>query len=546
MGSLLARAHWRSWVAGVLVLFAIATTWVQGLRVGADQVFPGPMNRHRDAVAIALTLTAYGEWHGYASFRKVVRVLNDNGLSIHPEDVTHTGMKDYFEVMRSPAVVNAAIAKAASLSEPGSEGLYFLNDEKGSAVFYILAFWLFGTTVASFFYTYALLFTLSALAFLTSFFRRAEMLLLLLAVLFAHAVLVVACQDLQPDVNAIHSGRFLPLLSLIAVLHLVFLLVLQVRPTPWQVAGAIFQTALFLFVLNARGSALWQAMLMLAFCGWWFLKASMPFIRGRMRAAEKRQRPTLWPAAVVIVGLLAHQVVVRVEYHPRFLSAKGTVNHVIWHSLTTALHNNPARTEVFGIDGGVPVWDDAVAYSLFKREISRRGETLAQYLIGDGDWRLRTSDPTFDYVWSRYDGIMRDQFLKAVSSHPFYALKSFTVYQTRDTIKAVYSVVRDNFPAIVQPAALFILFVGALVLGRTLEAVPVVWGVLAIAAPLAALPTYASAVVPLRITDLLFVMLSMLYFAFAQGTARLLIPVMKVGHGSADMPRLPGLRRSVD
>src|SRR5688572_11628168 len=103
MGFDVARAQWRSWVAMTLVFMAVGMTWIQGLSVGADQVFPGPMNRHRDAVAIALTLTAYGEWHGYASFRKVVRALNDSGLSIQPEDVAQTGMKNYFEVMRSPA-----------------------------------------------------------------------------------------------------------------------------------------------------------------------------------------------------------------------------------------------------------------------------------------------------------------------------------------------------------------------------------------------------------------------------------------------------------
>ena len=49
-----------------LIALVIAATLIEGMKAGADKVLPGPMRRHRDEIAIALTLVQYGKWLGYA------------------------------------------------------------------------------------------------------------------------------------------------------------------------------------------------------------------------------------------------------------------------------------------------------------------------------------------------------------------------------------------------------------------------------------------------------------------------------------------------
>ena len=511
----------RTVFAILLVAACIAAAWIEGIRAGADKVLPGPMNRHRDAIAIAMTWTAYGDWHGYAAYKRIVQTLNDAGLSIHSDKVTHTGLRDYFEVMRAPKVLDAALARAASVENVEAGGLYFLNDEKGMSLFYALAFKLFGHQVASFFHTYMGLLSLAAFAFFAAFWRRQEALFVLVCVLLAEGAIIVVCQHLEPDVNAIHSGRFLAALSAIPALHLLLLMVYRERFSLAQFAAALVQTLLLIFVLNARGSAIWQLIPLVGLGAWrafeWARRRFVVVGPARPIAGTGHG---MWILALVVMGLIALRLHAAYAYHPRFYQPDGTVTHIFWHSLTTALHNNPKRTEKFGIDAGIPTWDDVVVHELFKRVIARRGEPLSAYLRNDGEWRLRTSDPSFDFVWPKYESVVRDLFLDAVASHPGYTLQSFLLYQTRDTVKTLARVIMDHVWRILSPIAAALLALGVLLFSKAPALPRETWGWIGVTLACSAMPTYASAVIPLRVTDLLLISLVVVYLAigeFARG-----------------------------
>ena len=58
-----------------LILCVLLSTALEGVHSGWYRWLPGSMSRHRDSVAVAITTVAYGKWQGYASYRKVNRVL---------------------------------------------------------------------------------------------------------------------------------------------------------------------------------------------------------------------------------------------------------------------------------------------------------------------------------------------------------------------------------------------------------------------------------------------------------------------------------------
>ena len=408
----------------VLVLFGV--TIFQGVRAGADQTLPGPMTRHRDAAAAAITYVKHGQWLGYANFRAVVQAMNDAGLAILPEQARRAGVENYFEALRRPEVVDGAFASAASLTSPAEHGLFYsAQDDRGLAFYYVAAFALFGISVASLFKLYILLFGISVAAFLLTFHREPRALILLILWLCVHAAIVRIIGDLPHDVHVVHGNRFLSLLSMLAMFHFMLLIVCRVPPRPINLIAAGLQLALLLLVINARTSTFWQFIsVALLFGG-----LTAGWLWHRRRSTTVVPRPPAWPLALIFVGFIAlslHQRVVTTEHYRGDTSQVG---HGLWHPLVNALHNNPNRTKRFGIPAGLPIWDDAVVYWVFESEIAQRGQSLEDYIIGDADWPLRTSERRWDYNWGRYEGVLKQYFWRTVAEHPAYALRSFLVEQ---------------------------------------------------------------------------------------------------------------------
>jgi hypothetical protein len=72
----------RSIILIALMFGTLACTLLAGRDIGADARFPGPMVRHRDSAAIAITYLHYDKWLGYASYTKINKRLSDLGLSL--------------------------------------------------------------------------------------------------------------------------------------------------------------------------------------------------------------------------------------------------------------------------------------------------------------------------------------------------------------------------------------------------------------------------------------------------------------------------------
>jgi hypothetical protein len=483
------------------------TVWL-GMSAGWSSWLPGSMSRHRDAEAVAITAVAYGHWQGYAAYRDVNRVLRQYGLSVHQEDLARVGAKHYFEVMMDPQRLEAGLNAASALAAPASGGMYYSQDEKGMAAFFIAAFKIFGISPTSWFWLYITLYTLSVATLSVAFRARVDALFLSLVLVSAHAIAAKIIPEITlHDVSVIQGNRFLGIMGSVAMCHLMLLILLRTRPSIGQVAGAAIQAALISLAIYARTSTAWLLIgLMALWAGLWLVATLRRWWSEESSRLESR--PMFWPIAVAVVGLAALFLQDRYVQDTAYRDGRAHGAHVFWHNLTTALHNNPSRTVRYAIPADYPVHDDRVTYLLFDREIVRRGADRSRYLVGDADWIYRTTSPELDFRWEAYDSVVREIFLRTVGSDPLYAMYSFLVQQPVSALRITFG--RDFLLSskVLDSVSLIILAIAALLAGSSiLRASKAYFIVLATISLSVVVPVVLAAVIELRVVELFYVLL---------------------------------------
>ena len=489
----------------VLIVLVLLHTALEAVWAGWYCWLPGGLSRSRDAEAVAITAVAYGKWQGYASYRAVNRTLREHGLSVQQEDLARVGATHYFDVMTDPKLLDAALKAASTLDAPAAEGMYYSQDEKGAAAFYIIAFALFGIASASWYWLYMALYSLSVLAACVAFHRRSEVLFFLLAVVCTHELVAQLLPTIpRQDLNLIHASRFLGIMASVAMFHLMFLILQRKRPTTSEIAAAALQTGIICLTVNARTSAAW---LLIAVMLLWAMLWLMWLFR-RARTGLQAPKPTSWPMGVLalgLAGLLLHQ---QFGQDPAFHDSRAQGGHVFWHNIVTTLHNNPLHTGRYGIPAEFPVYDDQVSYLLFDREVARRGEERSKYLMGDSDWVYRTSSPDLDFRWVAYDRVLRDVFVRTVASDPWYAIYSFLAQQPRSAVTIVFG--RDflRSRALLDRAPFLALIFGVLLIAANIPLRPATYvPVLAFASFGVVLPVLCAAVAELRVVEMFYILL---------------------------------------
>lgn len=439
----------------MLMIGTLTYTLIAGRDIGADARFPGPMVRHRDSAAIAITYLHYDRWFGYASYTKINKRLNDLGMSLEGEVWKKYG-GGMLDLMQRPETMDAALAGALQVTDPAAEGLYFIDsDEKGMSLFYIFCFALFGYKIAGFFYGYLVLLTASTVLYCFAFFRRADLLFVGLAVLAAHFAAVLVCQQLEPDVNVIHSSRFIGLVTMLASLHLSLLVATRERLSFGTLLPALGQVMLLSLVIIARNSALWELFPVFMITG--FLWA--------IRLRKFDQWPAFWPsglAVLSIVAIMAHNAFV---LNPHYRGPGATQQHVFWHALALGLHNNPNRLK-YGIPASVDPSEDTVAHIIFQQEITRRGQTWADFETKNSD---RTLLNGIDLAWGAYELVLRDVLLRTMRENPLYVLQSFLIYQPLSIAASLFSPILFDWPRILDWRVV------AMLAGGLLVAAPGMW-----------------------------------------------------------------------
>jgi hypothetical protein len=495
--------------SALLVLCALAlcalTVW-EGTRVGADRTLPGALARHVNGLAVAISCLSYSHCHGYTSLRSVDQALYDGGLNYsQAAEPVH-----YVHFLHDARFINQALQRAASIPEPGTAVNSMGPHEKGLAFFYTLSMMVFGIQLSSLFYGFMLVFFITVLLFAIAFSRDLLAMASLIAACSAMYLIVPVVQELSPDVNAVHGSRYLPLLGIVPVLHLL-LLFERGKIGPLQVVIAAGQASILFFVMFSRLSGVWMVA---GLALWIAARIALSMIRSDRRSARTMAHRAIVPG--VLVGFVVAALIFypKLALDPQYLTQDETEYRTFWHHLLVAANFNPARPEVAGVPvedpefGQIPGYGDLIAYLLFEKEIARRGENLSPYLLDDeAGWPQRTSHRRFDYKWGLYEGVVKSIFLRLVAEHPLYVLESIFFYEPLAIVREFFSgqFVPPAGALLVVAAAIMICALALLGPVNLAGGVALAWAALMFFA-MSLLPALASGVMPLRLVEAAFLL----------------------------------------
>jgi hypothetical protein len=290
------------------------------------------------------------------------------------------------------------------------------GDDKGYADFAILAFWLFGFRIESFYYLYFLVLGISAALFAAEFRRQPACLLLLPLFLAAHHVTVVILPD-SVVTAVLHDARFLPALSMVATLHLALVASAPGALGLGSLALATAQVAVIILAIDGRASTIWQVVLIVG--------AAMVGILRACRAGGAWARTAAGKGvvlALIVGGVAALAGYKRITYDERYLR-EGIPSHVVWHNVYMGLGIHPQAVSRFDLNP-----TDATSYRHATRFLRAHPEAGAS--LGIEAERIRY--PVFsDVGWRKYDQIVRATYWQFWRDHPRYAAESYVIYKPK-------------------------------------------------------------------------------------------------------------------
>jgi hypothetical protein len=407
-------------------------------------------------------------------------------------------------------LINQALQRAASIPEPGTAVNSMGPHEKGLALFYMLSMGMFGIKLSSLFYGFMFVFAVTVGLFAVAFSRDLLALAGLVAACCAMYLIVPVVQELSPDVNAVHGSRYLPLLGIVPVLHLLMLFERgELRPLHAVIAAG--QAIVLFFVIFSRLSGVW----MVAGLSLWIVaRTAVSMFRDRRESVRTIVFRAIVPAALVGCVLAALVLYPKLALDPQYLKQDETEYRTFWHHLLVAANFNPARPEVAGVPavdpefGQIGGYGDLIAYLLFEKEIARRGEDLSHYLLDDeAGWPQRTSHRRFDYKWGLYEDVVKNVLLRLIAEHPLYVLESIFFYEPLAIVKELFAgqFVPPAGALLVVVAAVIVCALALLSPGDLAGAVALTWAALMFFA-MSLLPALASGVMPLRLVEPAFLL----------------------------------------
>ena len=318
------------------------------------------------------------------------------------------------------ASVNAAISAVMRLDPNHIDRGYELlwDDDKGMVDFVALAFRLFGFQVQSIFYLYFLVMLASCIAYTLAFFKQTAC-LLLLAGFVSMFFLLLPMIAFNPQLVSVLTNRVLPLLSVVACLHLI-LFALRPRLTVVQLALVFAQAVLLIFTVHLRTTTMWQTTTVALVSGAAALLVWRRGVAHGVASAVWRPGALLAsvPLVLVVVGQLGLQAYRSRAYAQEYYTGNHMVTRVIWHSLFSGLAFDPQFAERYDIR-----LDDFSVVRALRQYLEEqgRGDEFAALLPG----------PTLasGIYWGPYDLLVREMLVSRCSAQPTDCLLAVAYYK---------------------------------------------------------------------------------------------------------------------
>src|SRR5215472_3620828 len=326
------------WLAAAIVCLCL----IGAFRIGVDRGFrdaigDGNWGRILFGVGTAITQMDHGGY-GYALSTVIETILKFGGLTDDPKILAPLRV-EFPSNLRDPALINAAIEKAARFEWPfnpeeairGSGG-----DDLGFVDYVRLSFLVFGHNIQSLYYTYFLIFGVSAAVFLWTFRSRPAFLMLLVIALVAQIILFSSNLFDSHNLGSLADPRFLGAMAIIPGLHLGCLLLERSLPSISNLLLAIVQSIILVFAFWIRASAVWVILAVAVFAG-------LITICGLLKRRNELRR--VWCLGILLAVLAGHTLWVTMTVHPIYKSKGEISHHVFWHAVFYQLQSHPRWNE---------------------------------------------------------------------------------------------------------------------------------------------------------------------------------------------------------
>jgi len=400
------------WLAVAIVCVSLIAAFRVGVERGLrDTVGNGSWGRILFGVGTAITQMDHGGY-GYALSTVIETILTYGGLTDDTKILAPLGV-EFPDNLRDPALINAAIDKAAKFRWPfnpdeairGSGG-----DDLGFVDYVRLSFLVFGHKIQSLYYTYFLIFGVSAAVFLWTFRSRPALLMLLVITSVAQNILLVSNLFASHNLGSISDSRFLSIMAIVPGLHLGGLLLDRSPPSIINVASAIVQSIILVFAFWIRASAIWVILAVAVFAG-------LITISGLLKRRNELRR--VWCLGILLAVLAVHTLWVTTALHPIYRSEGEISHHVFWHAVFYQLQFHPRWNERYAASYDFATFDElprVVARKYLLRHPPPDPEEV--YLTKDRQY-LRIA-PSEVYI--------RKAYFEIFSNDPRFVLESLLIY----------------------------------------------------------------------------------------------------------------------
>jgi hypothetical protein len=449
----------------------VCISLIGAFQIGIDRGFretvgTGNWGRVLFGVGTAITQMKHGGY-GYVISTVIETVLTYGGLTADSVILAPLGAK-FPDNLRDTVLINAAIDKAIGFRWPfnpdnavrGSGG-----DDLGFVDYVRLSFGFFGYRIQSLYYTYFLIFGVSAAAYLYAFRSRPALLILLIVACAGQIVLFSSNLLASYNLGSISDPRFLGVLAAVPGLHLGCLMLDRSPPSFSNIALAIVQSVILVFAFWIRASALWVILAVTVLAG---LLAFQGSLKRRFELVR------MWAAGALFSVLGLYLVWVPMALHPIYKSNGEISHHVFWFAVFYQLQFHPQWQEKYASSYDFATFDELPPLAA-KKYLLRHPPSNpdAVYLTADHKYLRLVAAETY----------VRKAFFEFFGNDPRFVLESLLVYNPLGiaTILTEYISSFDQTAAIYLAGllALFVALAGFLAIENSQRQL-FKWGVLVV------------------------------------------------------------------
>jgi hypothetical protein len=437
----------------VLALLVLCCDFAHGIVLGQYDIGFHPEYRMRQTLAVAISRMHDNPARGYLVYQSVLDALNENGMTIFPEDKGPQLDDDgWTALFKDPVRMDAALRQAKeTVIDHNLPPQLIRGSELAYVDYAYFAFKLFGLHMSSFYYFYFLLLGLACVLFVIEFRDSPFSMFLLSTYLGGLFFLQNYVQAGGNQLATLVNNRLLDALSLLPAMH-VYLVVWKRLPIKLSTfATTAVQSALLAFLIDCRAASRWQiAPLVVAAVG--LIVVDLLLRKSLALRWRGKTWNGVWATCIALAFLAAHMMQIGFSADAAYKSEPKY--HPIWGSVlsgllsSSALLQNEYLGRIFG-DGEAPLPDEVVDQAI-SNDLNKRHDSsspLAQ-VNNDGTIEIGVDNgkgPDPNYGWDEYDRIARALAIRIVMQHPLEVIRGFYIktlnqielYNRRDALSFV-------------------------------------------------------------------------------------------------------------